>query len=490
MNTFLKTSFLPILAVIILASCQKEGRITITEPIAEENISSFQQEPGKLVSATLKSSLPAVDAIDNALSELKSYSTEYGSLIDNSLTAEDLIKFNIGDFNVDYKLLTYTITYSSITRVNGEFEPVTLTGDVSFIADASGRSSTRKLESVSLYHTIYNTSTEDSQIVEPMIMPARAAYNALVVFPFFQGTFSDKGKHVVAPSEPVIKAVQALDCEMAAFELIESLDGVYMKPDYYTENIGISNGGGSALAVQYLLENNILYHFYDVRYVRNYADKIRLKSTYIGEGNCSTKEMFPLLLSNFHSGVLSFFDINLLAPVGYITSVVGAYKTWQDLFGNIELEDFFSDDFLKDSNNYLQKYLDGTISLMFTAVQDDTYDLKTSEIVNPDMLDGDEINGYTFKTDNDKYIALMNALSKNDCILSGWTPKANIMFAHCITDEFLYYEDAVKLYSNLSNNGSADNVFFKSIYGFDHFTSSSVLFFVDAILKKHPCPIN
>lgn len=354
----MKTKYLFLPAIVafasMLSSCEDEilleeelieqkTKISKTEVTVEEPV-----EPvGRLVSATMLSQpVPAGTAISNVMNAVPSGEYE-GLLVGESggdlLASPEFLKCDL--LGIDMQLETYRIRYRSMGGAEGK-EPVILTGDIAFIANAD-HSNKRKLESVSLFHTTFNPSESTSYTWEEMIFPTRAAFNALVVYPFYQGSFSDKGDkadgHTICVSEQLIKARQAIDCELAALEFLETLDHVEMEKCYYTENMGVSNGAGATLATQYLLEN-------DPEYRAINRSLIHLKGTFCSEGCYSWGDLMNSVLTTTGDDVpLGDESVDGMKPVALISCLIGAYDTWKDkYFDGIELESFFNEEkFLK-----------------------------------------------------------------------------------------------------------------------------------------------
>ena len=55
-----------------------------------------------------------------------------------------------------------------------------------------------------------------------------------------------------------------------------------------------------------------------------------------------------------------------------------------------------------------------------------------------------------------------------------------------MSDEFLSYDEAYEVYSNLSVDGANKNVEFRPVYLLDHLTSALYEFVADVLFTKHP----
>lgn len=463
-------------------SCQKENIIDYPEPDGSEQ--AILQSSGKLLSAELVSSIPVTKAVDDAVTQCDEIS---GTLVGTmpEISSTELLNTNILGFKINLQVRTYKIVYNSVASNGSTIENAELTGYVSFLADEAGHISKRYLESVTMFHTAFNTSTSSTEDYHTIVAPIRSLYNALVVSPMYQGTFSDSGKHVIAPSETIFKAKQALDCEMAALELVSQLDDVEMMPQYYTENIGISNGGGAALAFQYLLDTQSEYQ-------KKYGEAINLKSTYVDEGCCSTAEMFDDII-NYHNYGDSFkiVDMNTLSVSGFITTVVGTFFTWKDkyftdidpLHNNVELKNYFSDEFWSNPGKY-----EFNVVYDYIADKGIQYGWDIEDVVNPDFVSYDAFTGRNyFNRRENGFKQLFEAMEKeNDVIIRGWYPKESLVFAHSESDEFLYFDKQMAIYNDLSRFGTNRNVSFRTVKSLDHCSSTIYFLIKDILLEKHP----
>jgi len=447
-------------ASVLFVACQKEQM-----PVDQSQTETQEQEfsEGTLISATKVGEVSFHEACHRVPDQ---YQKACQELIKLSIFGEDLINLNI---------VTYRIKYWSVASYHGKEYPAKLYGDVSFLVNTASDEN-RTLESVTLYHTFYNTSSRDVEYGEE-IANLRAIYNALVVFPLYQGGFYDPNyefednKFVVAPMEYIYKAKQAIDCEIAALEFIEKLENVQMAEDYYTEVVGISNGGGPALATQYLLESG-----QDKDYSAK-AEKINLYTTYVGEGNCYTKPLFNLLLSEYKSSssiLVGDIDMNSLASVAYVSAVAGSYKTWMKHDSKVRGKYF-----TEQGKALYDEYVANESSLMEKAFEGEGLPL-IKDVVNPDLYEGS-----SFK-ECDEINALYETFAKNEAIISGWTPKSYLKIAHSYADEFLLYDTNYKIWKDLSNSGWNCKVKLETIYGLGHLDASMFFMFTDVILKKHP----
>lgn len=489
-------------ALMAAASCQK-GEFKTTERTSEEKIVDFNDT--RLVSATLTKSEDVHQAYEQAFAEVAAGPGRL--LADNTEQIETLKSVDLGLWEaLGMKIETYRITYRTqggqgLPGPDGsvKYGPAVLSGDVAFIRDTTGRFK-RRIESVTLFHTQFNSNEELTIISNPALVPIRTAFNALVVCPHYQGVFVDKGLHVNNMSETMLKARQAIDCELAALEFIQSLNDVEMAEGYYTESMGISNGSAPALATQYLLEKEL---------PKEYAEAINLRGTYCAEGCYDYSQLIydfiskdfehPTIKLPFNLDkidkvadiidmVLQYADLDYMKPVFFVSLVSSVHAAWKDsFFKGIALEDYFSEKFLKETYdvdgrqlNMLEMFREGCLD-PFTQYTE----LTITEIVNPALLGDEGLN-----LDAKEVQALKNAFSHTSApLFDNWHPATPVQFAHSTGDEFCTYEDFLKIVEATGFSGLNRNVSVKTIGSLKHLGATAYFLFSDIILKAHPCPL-
>lgn len=425
-----------------------------------------------------------------------------------------------------WQMRTYTFNYNSVA---GDGSPAVLTGQVSFVCDGTGKI-VRKLRSVSLYHIMFNVN-QNTTFMQASMPTLRALHHALVVIPLFQGAASDapcygavKG-HPILVAEPLAKARQAVDCELAAIELLDKLDcAVTLKDDYYTENMGISNGAAIALATQFYLENKAKAPV---------SEKIRLRGTFCGAGCYDFSSMLTQALSL--TDLSGYSDaVAAMIPYAIMGTVISAYADNKKDFGKAKLTDYFSDECVNgvfnegvnhagEPYNILKHFWEGDIQMNYMDYADLTEEemafmesmmtmpMNSEEIVMPYIASVYEnvIDDYTYRkifneklyvgkdlengeldVNGDLFKKLMKATAHSDMLKLDWHPASPLRISHSTDDDFLPYDTAYALYGKLSNNGNNKNVSFKTLRGLDHSNSASVLLMLNVGILEHPCPLD
>lgn len=481
-------------ALAALNGCQKEVVENVEGDATVEQTESSVQ--GRLVSASLRSVQSVDEAVQEALENIDQ--TSGAMLSDSVVTHIRLLRERFT--GTEWQMQVYRIKYNTVD-IDGN--PIQLNGDVGFINETSGKCK-RTLDAITLFQTAFNTEELTTTLYEIMVMPIRVLYNQVVVYPFYQGIGIDRGVHPVTISEPVLKARQSIDCELAAMELLDLLN-VGLDKNYYTANMGISNGGATTLAAQYLLEN-------DAECKKINEDVIRLGGTYIGEGCYSFKKLIPMLTAPVKEPKFSLLpdSISIIKSMAYIACLVGSYDTWNGRKGHYRnvssVEDYFSEDFLKIQRPYWIKPLsilqsppleigkpepDGYMGFIenfrkgFLSIGDEMIfngELKISDMINPELLEEDG----TVNMEHPYLIDVQEAFAENDVIVSGWKPLTPLCLAHSESDDFVDIEQVREVYAALSNNGYNRNVKMPTVKGIDHLIGTFFFLIKDILAKEEP----
>lgn len=490
-------SFLSVAAALLFFSgCQKMEDMEVLPEKQDESRVAVASGQGKLVSASLSSTRTVDEAVQNALENVEQTS---GTMIaDSVVTNIRLLRKRFT--GKEWQMQVYRIKYNTVD-IDGN--PIQLNGDVGFINETSGKCK-RTLDAISLFQTAFNTEELTTTLYEVMVLPVRVLYNQVVVYPFYQGIGIDRGVHPVTISEPMLKARQSIDCELAALELLDQLN-VGLDENYYTANFGISNGGATTLAVQYLLES-------DAEYKKINEDVIRLAGTYCGEGCYSFRKLIPILTAPEKKPEFSLLPdyMSIIKSMAYIACLIGSYDTWNGRNGHYRhvssVDDYFSEDFLKIQRPYWIEPLN-ILQLRFSELsrpEPDGYmgfienfrkgylsmgdemifngELKISDMINPELLDENGIVNMAHP-----YLAdVQEAFAENDVFLSGWNPLTPLCLAHSESDDFVDIGQVREVYAALSNNGCNRNVKMPTVKGLNHLFGTLFFLVKDILAKEQP----
>lgn len=461
-------------ALILLAGCQKTS-IDLKSP---EKVVAVEETRGKLVSATKTSTIGVNEAVLAA-------ADNFGKLVPQAEGYQaEITELLKGPFSgIQWQVETYRIKYHT---VDANFHDKILSADIGFVNDASG-CTTRRLNTVSLFHCQFNVNDGLTMMFKDIVIPVRAMHNALVVYPHYQGVGEDKGTPgtYIPISESLLKARQAIDAELAALEFIGTLNNVSMACGYYTENMGISNGGSTALATQYLLENDAMYS------AKN--ESVNLRTTCVGEGCYNYTD---LILSMFRETEVEASEIVAkLMPIAFVSLINSVHKTWgKKYFGPaLRLESYFSDAFNKakveingKEMGILEAMDSGDFPVDFSeeSVFEKNGLLTIRSMINPDLYDEDG----NLREDSPHIQALKKAFDENQ-LRYGWNPDSPLLIEHSAKDDMLPYADALEAYRALGNKGKNKNVVMKTLPLGNHLVASSI-YLLEMLVLPHPVPLD
>lgn len=228
--------------------------------------------------------------------------------------------------------------------------------------------------------------------------------NALVICPDYIGFGKTKG--TVHPYMcATLTARNVLDCYKAAIEYVKTTGKRNINDNYYTINIGYSQGGATALAFQRYLETKA---------TSEEEALVNLRGSICGAGPYDQNLLFD--------------EYEKMTSLDYPVYLYYTLRGHKEAFGNttmrnLDLKDCFTSDFW----NYCESTLESTMNGKTTNVDDINAAIKAAgfttfaSIMNEDYFDH---NSKVYRTIR-KTLEQSNLL-KND----GWTPKTNIIFYH------------------------------------------------------------
>lgn len=223
---------------------------------------------------------------------------------------------------LDLRFEKYNFRYRSVAA---DGEPVYLSGCAIF-PNSSKSAIPHEIEDVTIFQPYWMTNDECVSIKGSPVM-MRTAFNQMVVIPDYQGYGITFGTMKHPFTEYRALARQAVDCELAALELIGET-GARLNPNYVTYNMGASKGAGAAMELARYLETEAN---------RKVADKVRLSSSYCCTG---AYDLLNLLYSyNNLGGNTEYWMATMLASSAFYSNPAK--------FNGYSIEDFFSEEFLK-----------------------------------------------------------------------------------------------------------------------------------------------
>ncbi len=233
-----------------------------------------------------------------------------------------------------------------------------------------------------------------------------ASEYALVVCPDYIG-FGETSGTIHPYMCSTLTARNVLDCYKAAIEYVKTNNRSISK-DYYTINVGYSQGGATALAFQRYLETEA---------TDEDRKLVNLRGSVCGAGPYSQNKVFDTYEDWCEKGKTLDYPI-------YLYYVLNGHKAafGKTVMRNLELEECFTPKFWE----YLQSGFKAKFEAKGTNVDELNNELKSKgfntfySIINSDYADH-----------NSKvYRIIQKTLEQSNLLKEGWTPKVPIIFYH------------------------------------------------------------
>ena len=347
-----------------------------------------------------------------------------------------------------WEIQSYTFTYRSQT-VDGR--EAILSGRVTFLNNKT-EGVPHQVKTISLHSHQAFLYPDWAPFHSLMYMPLKVLWDSAVIEPDLQKWGITHGIETDGGGSAIHMARQLADCTVAALELMRQ-HGVTLSPKGYTTNWGSSQGALPAL---------LFAKWYETEAPQWFKDTLRLRSTFSAEGAINSPEHMRFAYQ--HSEFIA---------IG-ITILVSYYKAFSpEQLGGYKPEEFVPQWYIDT------KYqVDGREITFFDAISR-CYPQLTDPIINemnsfdqvvaPDMLTADGKVDF----DSPKMRAWLSCLGKHND-LEGWTPQLPLYLAHSPADDMIPYEEAYKLYLNLSNQGKNSNVHMLSVPSFSFIPASGL----------------
>lgn len=274
-------------------------------------------------------------------------------------------------------------------------------------------------------------------------------------------------------------ARQSIDCALAALELIDYV-GLRMKPAYKVYNMGMSKGGGTAMATQKMLENS---EPFEVR------SKLSLAGTY-----CATSVIdFRGMIKHFNDKKLkgeSTADEDLMISWMAATALYFAYHTHQSVISETDFENFFTaefNSFAKDEKLFGNpKMYWGSYQRLFSQ-----YNMISLDKVLNERFFIQEGENKGELNEDDELVKKIFAVLDEENPANGWSPKSPLLMEHSKDDEKSNYEVSFKNYCGLKYQPMFTNPYvnFNTYYGIEHDVLSGVALVRMAVLEEPYKPV-
>ncbi len=238
-------------------------------------------------------------------------------------------------------------------------------------------------------------------------------------------------------------ARHSVDCFRAALQLCSS-QKIEIASDYKTYNIGYSQGGAVALAVQHYIEANA-----------KLDSIVHLEKTLCGAGPYDPVACYKEYLK----------QDTLAYPVVIPMIISGMVDAYPDMLNNINESDFFSDKF------NTAHIIDSVKSKRYTTDQINSLIQRAIGAATPINL----FSAEALDSCSELSHKLINVLELNN-MLKGWTPKARLQFLHSTADvvvPIINYQKAQKAFTtckqdsaivaNMGSHGTTAGIFCQKV---------------------------
>lgn len=265
---------------------------------------------------------------------------------------------------------------------------------------------------LSSHFTIGSNSEAPTSELDRQLISNIASKESLLVCPDLIGFGSTKNQvHPYLSYE--LSARNSIDGLTAAIKYL-SYKKILFDSDYYTLNVGYSEGGFTALAVQ--------------KYLETQCDSltgaiVRLKATFCGDGPYNIIKTFDEYIAKD--------EISYTCAIPMI--ILGAKAAHPNEMAGINVEDYFKTAFVSAGildDVKAKSMTTGELNKKISALG-----TKISDLMVPGAL----------TPGNNLYDTLKNALRK-DVISEGWTPQKPVFLFHSTTDDvvpFVNYQEAI-----------------------------------------------
>lgn len=332
------------------------------------------------------------------------------------------------DYRSKLRFERHRFTYNS---TDAEGKPVLLSGSVFFPTntDAMRRFEVRSL---TMFNNPYLVPYDSFAEISGLFVILRVLFNSAVVVPDLEGYGVTYGKRHPVDMGYNCVGHQAVDCELAAMELMAKR-GVTMQKGYGTYNMGTSRGGFIAMSVHKFLETEAS------EAVRK---AISLKNSY-----CTGVPFDTFGLLKHYAGGTVPIQVMVANMVGSL------YYSCPETFKGVSYNELFSDAY--NSSDYALAEYGYTLNELMELMKlgyfefNEVYEMSGIYGTN-DMLSPRFFNEYgEVDMDSDLAGIIRKASEENDPS-RGWSPQADLLIKHSRNDDIVPFSFALEAYERLS----------------------------------------
>lgn len=306
-----------------------------------------------------------------------------------------------------------------------------------------------KINSVLVYHRIiapsYKIAPSNSIPIEAVL----TADNTVCVFPDYYGCGITEGEPF-AYTALNYHARCATDCVLTALKIVKD-QNIELDDNYYTWNVGYSQGGGYALAMHKYIETSLS---------DSLAALINLKWSLCGDGVYVPVELYKNALATYNMGS---------TPAIYLKGLQSIFYIQQDCLDTLQISDFLSDEALAVKLDSLLLEKDDSLWEMGDRLGDLVENKDPKYYFSSMALD----------TNSALFHAMATAFDLDDCAI-GWNPNSTVILYHSKKDNCIPYKHALDVYSMMSDN-NANCYLYTPIFNGSHVQTA--VFFYSKFLR-------
>jgi hypothetical protein len=310
-----------------------------------------------------------------------------------------------------------------------------------------------------VYHRIvapsYQIAPSNSLPIEAVL----TADNTICVFPDYYGCGITEGEPF-AYTALNYHARCATDCVLTALTIIKDA-GIELDDEFYTWNMGYSQGGGYALAMHKYIETEL---------PDSLASQINLKWSLCGDGVYTPIELYKNALATNHMGS---------TPAVYLEGLRSIFYSHPECLDTLQMSDFFSEEALNTKLDSLLLVHDDSLWDMVDRLDELVENKDPRYYFAPTVLD----------TCSAIFEAMAEAFDLDDCA-KGWHPSSTVVLYHSKRDKCIPYKHMSVVYPMLSEN-DGDCCLYTPVFNGSH-VQTSVLFYAkflrlreDKLFKKY-----
>ena len=280
-----------------------------------------------------------------------------------------------------------------------------------------------KINSVLVYHRIvapsYKIAPSNSIPIESVL----TADNTVCVFPDYYGCGVTEGEPF-AYTALNYHARCTTDCLLTALKIVKD-ENTELDDNYYTWNVGYSQGGGYALAMHKYIETSLS---------DSLAALINLKWSLCGDGVYVPVELYKNALATRNMGS---------TPAVYLKGLQSIFYIHQDCLDTLQMSDFLSDEALAVKLDSLLLEKDDSLWEMGVRLNKLVEDTDPQSYFSPMLID----------TNSTLFHAMTTASNLDDCA-TGWYPNSTVILYHSKKDSCIPYQHVLDVYSMMSDNNA------------------------------------